>query len=289
MNKTKIEWCDMTWNPVTGCLHGCDYCYARGIARRFEGFEPRCGGEEIPKNKGNTPGSIWNDTLGEPIHVFKTKAYVRNKKDNFRYAPFPYEFDPTFHHYRLDEPAKIKKPQNIFVCSMADLFGEWVPDEWISAVLNACKKAPQHRYIFLTKNYRRYNKLRGKEILPLDKNMYFGVSVTTERQIKQACLHWDNIDFLSIEPLSEYIGFDEWSIDIEGRSHWKWVIVGAETGNRKNKVKVEREWVKDIVFYSKRSKAKNYGIGKQWKDIPVFMKNNLRDIWQEPLIQEYPW
>ena len=26
--KTKIDWCDSTWNPVTGCLHGCKYCYA---------------------------------------------------------------------------------------------------------------------------------------------------------------------------------------------------------------------------------------------------------------------
>ncbi|MFR1061783.1 MAG: DUF5131 family protein [Enterocloster sp.] len=35
MDKTKIDWCDSTWNPVTGCLHGCEYCYARGIAKRF--------------------------------------------------------------------------------------------------------------------------------------------------------------------------------------------------------------------------------------------------------------
>lgn len=27
--KTKIDWADTTWNPVTGCLHGCAYCYAR--------------------------------------------------------------------------------------------------------------------------------------------------------------------------------------------------------------------------------------------------------------------
>lgn len=38
MNTTKIEWCDSTWNPVTGCLHQCHYCYARGIARRFGGY-----------------------------------------------------------------------------------------------------------------------------------------------------------------------------------------------------------------------------------------------------------
>ena len=24
MTKTKIEWCDYTWNPVTGCLRGCE-------------------------------------------------------------------------------------------------------------------------------------------------------------------------------------------------------------------------------------------------------------------------
>lgn len=36
--KTKIDWCDSTWNPVTGCLRGCAYCYARRIAERFGGY-----------------------------------------------------------------------------------------------------------------------------------------------------------------------------------------------------------------------------------------------------------
>jgi protein gp37 len=42
LNKSKIEWCDYTWNPVTGCLHACDFCYARRIDKRFgDGkFEP---------------------------------------------------------------------------------------------------------------------------------------------------------------------------------------------------------------------------------------------------------
>ena len=45
MNRTKIEWTDYTWNPITGCKHGCPYCYARNIAKRFprafpNGFEP---------------------------------------------------------------------------------------------------------------------------------------------------------------------------------------------------------------------------------------------------------
>ncbi|MBF0524736.1 MAG: DUF5131 family protein [Deltaproteobacteria bacterium] len=79
-----IEWAKWTWNPVTGCLHGCKYCYARDIANRF---------------------------FGE------------------------YKFSPHFYPERLSAPAnttipvkRINEPgiKNVFVCSMADLFGEWV-------------------------------------------------------------------------------------------------------------------------------------------------------------------
>ena len=37
MNRSGIEWCDHTWNPITGCLHGCPYCYARKMSVRFSG------------------------------------------------------------------------------------------------------------------------------------------------------------------------------------------------------------------------------------------------------------
>lgn len=40
MNKTEIEWCDYTWNVVSGCSPisaGCDNCYASRIANRFKG------------------------------------------------------------------------------------------------------------------------------------------------------------------------------------------------------------------------------------------------------------
>ena len=35
MNKTKIDWCDCTINPVVGCPNGCKYCYAERMNRRF--------------------------------------------------------------------------------------------------------------------------------------------------------------------------------------------------------------------------------------------------------------
>jgi protein gp37 len=45
LNKTKIEWTDYSWNPITGCKHGCWYCYANRLTKRFKkifphGFEP---------------------------------------------------------------------------------------------------------------------------------------------------------------------------------------------------------------------------------------------------------
>ena len=38
-DKSKIEWTDATWNPMTGCTPksaGCDNCYARRMAERFK-------------------------------------------------------------------------------------------------------------------------------------------------------------------------------------------------------------------------------------------------------------
>lgn len=91
MNKTKIEWCDSTWNPVTGCKHGCDYCYARRIAGRF--------GTQLPDHSG------YPEAHGG-VHCLENKI-----KEN----PYPYLFEPTFLPFRLKEPERKTKPQTIFV------------------------------------------------------------------------------------------------------------------------------------------------------------------------------
>lgn len=130
---TKIDWCDASWNPVTGCRHDCEYCFAKKIAHRFDGKEWRndpdgfgklfCPSEQ-PIPHGCASCDVRNDcgfTLDEP----RTRD---GKKE-----PYPYGFTPTFYRYRLDEPQKWKKPRNIFVCSMGDLFGDWVPTEWMTA------------------------------------------------------------------------------------------------------------------------------------------------------------
>ena len=242
MNKTKIDWCDSTWNPVTGCLHGCEYCYARRIANRF-GF-------------GAYEPNIDERVLIEP-------AISAGKK-----VPYPFNFEPTFHKYRLNEYQN-KKGRNIFVCSMADLFGDWVPDEWIEEVFKACHDATQHNYLFLTKNPERYAELG----IPCDNYLWYGTSVCKKDDI-QKCkyLPLGGKKFVSIEPILE-------DLDIIGEpiiNYVDWVIIGAETGRRKNKVIPERKWIEDIV-----NECKENGTA-------VFMKSSLADIWGEPLIQEFP-
>ena len=54
MNETKIDWAEMSWNPVTGCRHGCPYCYARRTAHRFDaGLEDKgaVGGLHVLESK----------------------------------------------------------------------------------------------------------------------------------------------------------------------------------------------------------------------------------------------
>ena len=72
MNKTKIDWATMSWNPLTGCRHGCPYCYARRTAHRFDkGLE-----DPAPLSGG--------------LHVLEEKI---------KGTPYPYGFEPTLHRY----------------------------------------------------------------------------------------------------------------------------------------------------------------------------------------------
>ena len=264
--KTKIDWCDATWNPVTGCLHGCEYCYARGIANRF----------------GTHIGSKDNlHVLDTPIRCSDTWCFMQMAGISAgRKQPYPYDFDPTFHRYKLEEPQHWKKPRTIFVCSMADLFGDWVPDEWIKAVFDACVAAPQHRYLFLTKNPTRYMDLIKNHrtpfeelYLPYGDNFWFGSTATT----KKAPFWYSNFPlrktFISIEPIMEPFTNLGHGTDCFA----DWVIVGAETGNRKGKVIPKKSWIISIAEACERTRT------------PLFMKESLREIMGEDFRQELPW
>lgn len=268
---TKIDWADSTWSPVTGCLHGCEYCYARRIAERF--------GTHKKYDRPYTP------VLDVPMRRVRTEP-----------EPYPYGFKPTFHRYKLDEPQHWKKPRTIFVCSMADLFGEWVPDEWILEVFKACDDAPQHRYLFLTKNPMRLCRMASATkvflwnvehqnegphpktkdycdvpLLPIRDNWWFGSTLdnANARRFQGDCI-WNT--FTSIEPITEYMDMGIGSFGSD-----RWTIIGAETGNRKNKVIPKRAWVENILDAAAITGVK------------VFMKESLREIMGDDFRQEFPW
>lgn len=267
MKKTKIEWCDSTWNPVTGCLHGCDYCYARRIAERFGGgchVAPHYHDVEDPvENVG-----VIYEYANETNHVLD-RPYFDAKLE--KTAPYPYYFDPSFHRYKLDEPTRWIKPRTIFVCSMADLFGEWVPNNWIEEVFAACEKAPQHRYLFLTKNVERY----VQHGVPIADNLWYGTSITDETNASSFnYLPAFCNTFVSIEPLMADIAREN---NIMFRQA-DWFIIGAETGRRKHKVIPQKEWIINILQECDR-----------WKK-PVFMKDSLLPIMgEENMRREFPW
>lgn len=206
MNRTRIEYCDYTWNPVTGCLHGCPYCYARRISLR----------------RGD-------------------------------------DFKPKLHPERLHQPIHVKKPSKIFAVDMGDLFGDWVPREWIEAVLRIVGKAYWHTFLFLTKNPKRYLEFQFPE------NAWIGITIDTQKRAENLkyLLQADaTIKFVSFEPLLEKVDVDLRGVD--------WIIIGAQT---KPEIQPPDGAVKKLLLQTDR-------LG-----IPVFMKDNLR---LEPKRREFP-
>lgn len=223
----KIGWCDKTINPITGCLNGCSYCYARKFAHRLAG------------------------RAGYPAD------------DPFR---------PTFHHDKLQDIYNLPKAhQRVFLDSMGDWFSDGVVCGWISDVVEVVASRPEHTFLVLTKRPDQMMVLRD---LDLPKNLWFGVSVTCQDDLWRAdeLLHNSPIPeeqpiFLSIEPLHSFIDADFTGID--------WLIIGAESGNRKGKIVPKPEWVEHIAWMH--------------EEIPIFMKDNLRQYMPEHnMLKEFP-
>jgi protein gp37 len=237
-NETKgagISWAAWSWNPVTGCLHGCDYCYARAIAT-----DERYG------------------------------------------SAYPAGFTPLFHHERLDAPANTAIPaarrddpayERVFVCSMADLYGRWVPDEWIQKVHASMCANPQWQYITLTKFPARYV---GLQMPP---GAWVGTSVDEQKRVRIAEDAFRKIDgvavkWLSLEPLKEPLEFTDLSV-------FDWVVIGAQTETRQPDGVVPAfappfEWVARIVVQALDAGCR------------VHLKPNLRSAPGMQWLDQYP-
>lgn len=203
-DKTSIEWTatyhedgsvtpGATWNPIRGAgdnrwmcrktSPGCDYCYASRLNKRFGGAEYAAAGTALMVT--DSPGS---DARGDFIRLDERA---------------------------LTQPLRWKQPRMIFVCSMTDLFGEWVPDDWIRRIFQVMRDCPQHTFQVLTKRparmkaicdtdlewYRATGQCPERRYLP---NVWLGVSVELDRyawRVKILSEIPAAVRFVSAEPL----------------------------------------------------------------------------------------
>lgn len=150
-------------------------------------------------------------------------------------------FELTLHPEALNEPKKVKDPSTFFVCSMADLFHDNVPFDFIDKVMQTIEETPQHTYQLLTKRAERmsvyFGLMRDNDV---PKNVWLGTTVENAdvvNRIDELRDKYAPVKFLSCEPLLSDLGkLELYGID--------WVIVGGESGNQARPMK--KEWVLNI-------------------------------------------
>lgn len=249
MNKTKIEWVKnpdgsqgMTWNPITGCLNGCEYCYARRLAntrlRERYLLNPRVADIEGKLHDSQSP--LWDRVVTDPF-------YPRFWEDRM-----PFE-----RSYPKDGFGKAAK--GIFVCDMSDLFGIGIPIEWTERVLHAIRYFSENRFYLLTKQPQNLIKFS-----PFPDNCWVGVTATNQIMWNEALRYLTDVKatvkYMSIEPYLERI-VPEYTLML--KSGIKQVIIGAKT---KPTVYPKIEWVQEIALAATKA------------HIPLFLKDNLRPL-----------
>ncbi len=265
MNHTNIEWVrnpdgsqGYTWSPVTGCLNSCSYCYARKLANtRLR--------EVYLANDNVAPDTKDHEGYSVPYSLdyrLKDPFYPRFWPEKLKIPGLPKEDEWMF-----VKPENMAKHAGVFCCSMSDLFGIGVPEDWTQRVLDIIRQDWRDRFYLLTKQPQNLSKFS-----PFPDNAWVGVSATDTEMLMQACSSLEEIrakvKYLSIEPLLDW-SFNwnqSYLANAFKRGHIGLIIIGAQT---KPTVMPRIEWVKEIVDAADKAGCK------------VFLKDSLK-----PLVSE---
>ena len=190
-------------------------------------------------------------------------CYARNNVRRFHMID---DFEKPEYFPRKLRLMEKKRPQNFLLTGMSD-FSLWEP-EWREEIFSKMSQNPQHQYLFLTK---RPEMIQFSTALD---NAWFGVTVTASKEKERIQALREHIQgghyHVTFEPMFDNIG----DVDLSGV---EWVVIGTETGRRKNKSVSRPEWVWNLT-----DQAKALGI-------PVFMKEDLLPIMgEDQMIQELP-
>jgi protein gp37 len=174
MNKTSIEFADYSWNPITGCKNGCDYCWAEKFNNRY--FKTDF---HVPVFH---PDRIEEQVPGIPKHRNYIAAAI---------SP--------------DKPV-------IFTVDMGDIFSEGVDPAWISRVFLYAWKHPNANFLFLTKRPRTF--LVYQKDIPsnvfIGTSLDFAHNKNRIESIKEMTLLGFKT-FVNIEPLLSRMDFVDFS------------------------------------------------------------------------------
>jgi protein gp37 len=88
MARTKIEWTESTWNPITGCTKissGCKNCYAEVMTRRLQAM-----GQEKYQNGFNL--ALHPETLKEPYSWKKPRVIFVNSMSDLFHKDIPIQY-----------------------------------------------------------------------------------------------------------------------------------------------------------------------------------------------------
>jgi protein gp37 len=201
MGKTSIQWTDFSWNPIRARDrqgHWGHYCekISSGCANCYASrMQKRFGMPEFP---GQKPTGLMPD------------VYLDEK--------------------RLKEPLSWRTPRKVFVCDMSDLFGPWVPSDWLNRIFSVMEQCTRHTFQVLTKRTKAmadYLSWRWGEGRIPSRNIWVGTSVENQQRADERIPHLLRcpaaVRFLSAEPLLGPIDLSAYL----GELHW--VIVGGES------------------------------------------------------------
>ena len=202
--------------------------------------------------------ATWNPVTGcSHISAGCAHCYAERMALRLKAAGMPkYKngFEVTTHEKELLTPQAWRKPHDVFLCSMGDLFHERVPSGFIQRVFDVMKSCRQHRFQVLTKRSQRLRQLAPT--LPWPDNVWMGVTVEDARNVNRIAdlaTTPAKVKFLSVEPLIDDVGH----LTLDGID---WVIVGGESGPGARSMK--KEWVLSIKNQCQMAGAAFYF--KQW-------------------------
>jgi len=102
---------------------------------------------------------------------------------------------------------------------MSDLFGNWVPQEWIDRILEKVREFPEWTFVFLTKNPARLPTITWPD------NAWVGTTVDVQARVKPAIDALKQVKapvrFVSCEPFLEELTFPEMPFE--------WLIIGGRS------------------------------------------------------------